>query len=115
MTAKMAKQAHEVQQILETVPSLYRGPGGAVAIIREGELIAEKTWGYADLDRRVPVTSQTLMPICSISKQMVCALMMDLENNPPPELAANGPFEAQMESNLPKLISKSFIDDHGLT
>jgi len=111
----MAKQAQEVQQILEAIPSLYRGPGGAVAVLKDGEVIAEKTWGYADLDRRIPVTTQTLMPICSISKQMVCALLMDLENNPPPELAANGPFEEQMEMTLRDMIPKSLIHNSSLT
>jgi CubicO group peptidase (beta-lactamase class C family) len=111
----MAKQAQEVQQLLDTIPTLYRGPGGAVAVIKGGELIAEKTWGYADLDRRIPVTSQTLMPICSISKQMVCALLMDLENNPPPELAADGSFGEQMEINLRNMIPKSLIRDNDLT
>jgi CubicO group peptidase (beta-lactamase class C family) len=98
MIAKMAKQVQEVQEILETIPSLYRGPGGAIAVLKDGELIAQKTWGYAGMDKRIPITSQTLMPICSISKQMVCALLLDLESNPPPELAANGPFGEQMET-----------------
>jgi CubicO group peptidase (beta-lactamase class C family) len=111
----MSKQAQEIQQILETIPSVYRGPGGAIAVLKDGELIAEKTWGYADLNRRIPVTSQTLMPICSISKQMVCALLMDLENNPPPEVAANGPFEEQMEKALRDLIPKSLTSNNSLT
>jgi CubicO group peptidase (beta-lactamase class C family) len=111
----MAKQVQDVQQILETMPSLYRGPGGAIAVLKDGELVAEKIWGYADLDRRIPITSQTLMPICSISKQMVCALLMDLENNPPPDLAASGPFKEQMETNLRDMIPKSLMQDNGLT
>jgi CubicO group peptidase (beta-lactamase class C family) len=111
----MTSLAHDAQQILDTVPSLHRGPGGAVAVLQNGELIAEKTWGYANLDERIPVKPQTLMPICSISKQMTRALLMDLEDNPTPEMAANGVFETQVANALRKLLPQQAIWDTGLT
>lgn len=106
---------HNVQQILEAIPSIYRGPGGAIAIVKDGELIAQKTWGYANLDERIPITPQTIMPICSISKQMVCALLLDLENNPPSEVAVNGPFRDQMEKKIKDILPKSITEDGKLT
>ncbi|RDW77891.1 hypothetical protein BP5796_05743 [Coleophoma crateriformis] len=111
----MSEQAEKLQHILETIPRLYRGPGGAIAVLKDGELIAQKTWGYADLNKRIPITSQTLMPICSISKQMVCALLMDLEDNPPPEIAAKGPFQQQMETALRSLAPSLLTQGTGLT
>jgi CubicO group peptidase (beta-lactamase class C family) len=111
----MTLNAEEVQKVLETIPSQFRGPGGALAVIKDGELVAQKTWGYANLEKRIPVTSKTLMPICSISKQMLCALLFDLEENPPAELAAKGPFAEQMDKALKEMVPEAVSKDSGLT
>lgn len=39
--------AHEqkVQQILNAVPALFRCPGGAAAVIKDGEVLAKHAWG----------------------------------------------------------------------
>lgn len=55
----------------------YVGPGGALAVLRDGEVLAQHTWGYADLERRLPYTAQSPHLICSISKQFTCALLLD--------------------------------------
>lgn len=111
----MAFAVDDVQRILDSVPLLHRGPGGALAVLRNGELIAEKTWGYANLSERIAITPQTLMPICSISKQMTCVLLIDLEDNPTPEIAANGAFDTQVANALRKLLPQQVIWDAGLT
>lgn len=80
----------KIQTVIETVPTLYRGPGGAVAVLKDGEVAGEYVWGFADLDRRIPMTNQTQMPICSISKQFVCQLLFDLERKPTPAMTAKG-------------------------
>ncbi|KAF2663622.1 beta-lactamase/transpeptidase-like protein [Microthyrium microscopicum] len=107
--------ADKVQKILETIPISFRGPGGAVAVLKDGELVAEKVWGYANLSTRTPITAETLMPICSITKQMTCALLHDLENNTPPEVAANGTFQEQMEIQLKEWLPASLTGSSGLT
>lgn len=67
----------DVQQILEQdVPTAFRVPGCAMAVLRDGEVIAKYTWGYANLDTRAPVTPSTIFPICSISKQYVNKLTL---------------------------------------
>jgi CubicO group peptidase (beta-lactamase class C family) len=111
----MSLQAQDVQQILETIPAQYRGPGGALAVLQDGEVIAQKTWGYANMDKRIPIDSKTLMPICSISKQMVCALLFDLEENPPPEIAAKGSFAELMEEALRDMAPEPLTKGTGLT
>lgn len=65
MTATDACQ----QRLEHDVPSAFRVPGGAAAVIKDGELIAKHSWGYANIDTREPVTTNTIFPICSISKQ----------------------------------------------
>jgi CubicO group peptidase (beta-lactamase class C family) len=86
----MAAPKSSISEILADVPSRFRGPGGAVAVIKNGELLGQKCWGYADLKRRIPMTADMMMPICSISKQMLCGLLTDLERTPTPAMVAQG-------------------------
>ena len=39
-------------------------------------------WGYADMARRVGMSAGTLMPICSISKQFTCGVLLDVVGEP---------------------------------
>jgi D-aminopeptidase len=55
----------------------YVGPGGAVAVLREGQVLAQHCWGWADLEKRIPFTPQSHALICSITKQFTCALLLD--------------------------------------
>ena len=34
------------------VPRRHVGPGGAIAVLRAGEVLAEHHWGWADAERR---------------------------------------------------------------
>lgn len=64
--------AAEVQKILEhDVPATFRVPGGAAAVLKDGQVVAQHVWGYANLDSRDLMASSTIFPICSISKQYV--------------------------------------------
>ncbi|OOF94127.1 hypothetical protein ASPCADRAFT_397797 [Aspergillus carbonarius ITEM 5010] len=103
-----------IQDILETVPSRYRGPGGAVAVVKNGELVGEHVWGYADLRNRIPMKTSTLMPICSITKQMLCLILKDLERNPTPEMAKRGNVPQQWSAILRQLVPRELIEDTGL-
>jgi CubicO group peptidase (beta-lactamase class C family) len=104
-----------VQKILDDIPLRYRGPGGAIAIVRDGELIGHRVWGYADVDQRIRLTPEMQMPICSITKQFVCALLVDLTRNPTPEMAAKGDIEAQFEEKFRELLRPELTNDSGLT
>lgn len=74
----------------------FKGPGGAVAVIKDGAIIARHAWGFADLEQRLPFASETLFPICSISKQFTCALLLDSFADP-------GLLDAPLKARLPKL------------
>lgn len=65
----------QLDRALTDLPSLYPGPGGAAAVIREGEVIARHSWGFANAERRLRFTPQTLFRFCSITKQFTCALL----------------------------------------
>ena len=71
-----------LDRLLETLPRAYPGPGGAVAVLRNGETLARHAWGWANAERRIPFTPQTLFRMCSITKQFTCALVLDAFPDP---------------------------------
>jgi D-aminopeptidase len=85
-----------MEKALETVPIAYPGAGGAIAVVREGEVLARHSWGWADLERRLPFTPQTLFRVCSISKQFTCATM--LSHFPDPTV-----LDADVRARMPLL------------
>lgn len=112
----MTSVAGSVAEILADVPSRFRGPGGAVAVLKDGELVGQQCWGYADLDRRIAMAADTLLPICSITKQMLCGLLTDLERNPTTAMRERGEDPAkQLSDQLGQLLHPNLIQDSGLT
>ncbi|WP_081562911.1 MULTISPECIES: D-aminopeptidase [Acetobacteraceae] len=71
-----------LKEEMHATASRYPGPGGAVAVLHEGEVIARHCWGYASLERRLPFTPASLFRICSITKQFTCATLLDRYENP---------------------------------
>ena len=99
----------DVDRILRTIPYLQCGPGGVAAVLKNGELVAKRAWGYADLDRRIPMNTSMVFPICSISKQMVCLTMISLLRNPTPLMASRKEDpRQQMDMELRKLLPHLF-------
>ncbi|KAI9931375.1 hypothetical protein MW887_009950 [Aspergillus wentii] len=104
-----------VEEVVSFVQALRRGPGGAVAVLKDGEVVSQHVWGYADMEKRIPMTPETRMPICSITKQMLCMLMMDLERDPPATAPAPGEFRRQLENRLRQVLRPEMTQDSGLT
>ncbi|EXJ83125.1 hypothetical protein A1O1_06744 [Capronia coronata CBS 617.96] len=112
----MTTLAAVIPQVLADVPSRFRGPGGAVAVLKDGELVGQQLWGYADLQGRIPMASDTLLPICSITKQMLCGLLTDLQRSPTPAMSARGEEPAkQLSDQLGQLLHPNLLQDTGLT
>jgi D-aminopeptidase len=74
----------------------YPGPGGAVAVLRDGEVLVRHAWGFANAERRIPFTPRTLFRMCSITKQFTCALVLDA-------LADPTVLDADVRARLPSL------------
>lgn len=101
----MAASMDEINDILTNLPHLRPGTGGVAAIVRDGKVLGKKAWGYADLDQRVPMTTKTVFPICSISKQMVCLAMQSLLQKPTTSMVERKESpEEQMQAELHKLL-----------
>ncbi len=51
-------------------------PGLAVAVVRDGRIVATQAYGTADLDLDVPVSLDTVFPIASLDKQLTASGIM---------------------------------------
>ena len=67
-----------LDEILTGFVNDHKMPGLAVGIIRDGELLATRCFGYADLENKIPVTPETVFRIGSISKTFTAAGIMQL-------------------------------------
>ncbi len=56
----------------------WKAPGAAIAIIKDGHVILNKTYGLRDVKNNLPVTDQTLFPIASITKSFTVATLATL-------------------------------------
>lgn len=54
-------------------------PGCALAVIQDGEIIYTKGYGMADLEHDIPITSESIFYIGSVSKQFVAMCILLLE------------------------------------
>jgi D-aminopeptidase len=71
-----------LERTLDTLPHRYGGPGAAVAVLRDGDVLESRVWGWANAELRIPVTQKTLFRMCSITKQFTCALILDAFPDP---------------------------------
>jgi D-aminopeptidase len=69
--------ATRLDRLAGFLPRHYAGPGGAIAVLRGGEVLLRHSWGYANAERRIPFTPKTLFRMCSVTKQFTCAAMLD--------------------------------------
>jgi D-aminopeptidase len=74
--AKLALMQSRLDQLIHSIPRAYPGPGGAIAVLRAGEVLVRHAWGYANAERRIPFTPASLFRICSITKQFTCGAML---------------------------------------
>ena len=71
-----------LQRAIEELPRRFPGPGGVVAVVKEGVPIERHAWGFANLETHQPFTNTTQMPICSITKQFTCATLLSVTADP---------------------------------
>jgi D-aminopeptidase len=88
--------AARLDRILATLPRSYPGPGGAVAVLREGEVLVRYAWGWANAERRIAFTPRTLFRMCSITKQFTCGVVLDAFPDP-------SVLDADVRARLPLL------------
>jgi D-aminopeptidase len=88
--------AARLDRAVEALASAYPGPGGACAVLKEGEVLARHAWGFVNAERRIAFTPRSLFRMCSITKQFTCAAVLDAF----PDLSV---LDEDVRARLPKL------------
>jgi CubicO group peptidase (beta-lactamase class C family) len=65
---------------IENVLKAYNAAGLSIAIVENNKTIYSKGFGFRDLENKLPVTSNTIFPIGSITKSFTASLLGILEN-----------------------------------
>ena len=62
---------------------LRRGqvPGAQICLMDEGGVILSHAYGFADAEKKKPITEQTIFGIASMSKSLTCTAISLLEND----------------------------------
>ena len=68
------EQWHFIESIRETNGI----PGVAAAIVKDGEIVAARGFGYRNRDMNLPMTAHTVSPICSLTKSFTGVAIMQL-------------------------------------
>lgn len=69
---------NSLDEQIQRVMDKHRIVGLAASVMREGRQIWSAGYGLANVERRIPVTSQTIFRIASISKTVVATAIMQL-------------------------------------
>ena len=90
-----------LDRAIHDLPQTIGGPGGLAGAVVEGATAFVHPWGFADIDRRLAMTDQLRLPICSISKQFTCAVMLDALGDPERLDDRVAAFLPNLEGTLP--------------
>jgi CubicO group peptidase (beta-lactamase class C family) len=66
----------EMDQLVSTEMSRQQIPGMAVAVVKNGEVVAAKGYGLANLEHEAPVTTHSIFQTGSVGKQFTAAAIM---------------------------------------
>lgn len=82
MSVMLFSQTFKEDKIDELLKD-YKGeniPGASLLIIQKGNILLEKNYGYANLEEKIPVTSETNFRLASVSKQFTATAVLQLIN-----------------------------------
>lgn len=67
-----------VEEMVKTKILAQGVPSVSVAVMREGKLLMQGTWGRADVEKNLEASPATVYPIGSVSKEFTAALVLKL-------------------------------------
>lgn len=109
----LAFDAIEAEKKTEEIIEKYLGkevPGLAIALVKDGEILFSKAYGYADLEKKIPVIAEeTVFEYGSINKLFVWISLM--------QMAEQGllDLEEDIALYLPEQLKKELISDQSFS
>jgi CubicO group peptidase (beta-lactamase class C family) len=85
-TACKTESVSETNPTAQDVDKLFESwdktdsPGAALAVLKDGEVIYKKGYGFAQLEYDIPITSSTIFHVASVSKQFTAFAIALLAN-----------------------------------
>ncbi|HEX8250444.1 MAG TPA: serine hydrolase domain-containing protein [Pyrinomonadaceae bacterium] len=76
--ASVSAQVDEIDRYVQAEMRRQKIPGVSVAVLREGKIVALKSYGLANVEHQVPVKPETVFQSGSIAKQFTAAAVMIL-------------------------------------
>ena len=80
-TPSFAKQAKELDKYIEKALEDWKVPALGLAIVKNGEVLYTKGYGYRNLEDKIPADSKTLFAIGSSSKAFTAATVVQLADD----------------------------------
>lgn len=65
----------DLDTVIEKALQAYKVPGVAVTAVVGDDVVLSKGYGFRDLEKKIPMTAETQMPIASITKQFTVAAL----------------------------------------
>lgn len=71
-----------IEQKIDSIFSSYNNttPGVAIAVVKDGEIVFKKGYGMANLEHNIPITTETVFDLASVSKQFTAFSIYLLES-----------------------------------
>jgi CubicO group peptidase (beta-lactamase class C family) len=92
----------------------HRVPGAVISVVKDGEVFFAKGYGYADVDRRVPVDAErTMFRIASVSKLFAWTALMQLAERGDVDLEED--VNAYLDFAIPASFPEPVTSKHLLT
>src|SRR5699024_4219049 len=69
---------HQIDSVVEKTMKTFNVPGMAVSVIKDGEIVSEKTYGIRSIETEKPVDKNTLFGVASNTKAFTTAALAQL-------------------------------------
>lgn len=72
-----------IATMIDSLLSNYNedGPGVAIGLVKDGQLVYEKYFGLANLNYKIPIGKETTFHVASVSKQFTAFAILLLEDD----------------------------------
>lgn len=78
LTATSKAQQEKAEADFKSVMEKYNAVGASVAVVKEGQVIYNHSFGFKDLEKKIPLTNNDIFRIASISKSFSATAIMQL-------------------------------------